>query len=88
MDNKKLIQDHAAAWQAIAEGRDVKIESRGPASDCDWAVYSNSFPGLGRWLRIKPEPKLMPWKSIDEVPLDAWARIGACGGYALPHNGS
>jgi hypothetical protein len=55
--------------QAYAEGKDVQV-----FDGCQWHDLSKPSPAFeGLEYRIKPEPKLRPWKP-EEVPVGALIR--------------
>jgi len=63
-------KDYLPLVQALAEGKNIQV--RTPLTWVD-ADYSLIFTDPPSYYRIKPEPKLRPWKP-DEVPVGAVVR--------------
>jgi hypothetical protein len=63
--------------QAVAEGKTIQWAHKGAQDwqDCNENVFNGWFTpqdtDFGRHFRIKPEPKLRPWKP-EEVPLQTF----------------
>ncbi len=68
--NKDNAKDYLPLVQALAEGKQIQIRDHGGWHD---ETNPNFVLEIERY-RIKPEPKLRPWKR-DEFPLEAQFRV-------------
>ena len=55
---------------AFAQGKEIEVKS---AAELEWCPATDPTFRDYYEYRIKPEPKLRPWKP-EEVPLDAWLK--------------
>lgn len=78
--------------QALADGRDLQFKTKSdPDTETCWvtllprhgsADWFNEDDFLNRMFRIKPEPKLRPWKA-EEVPVGAMVKSDGGGRYVI-----
>lgn len=67
--NKDNIKEYWPLLEALRDGKDVQLK----CGDYWENVYDLNFDLPPAGYRIKPEPKLLPWKP-EEVPVGAWLK--------------